>query len=301
MAKILTTSNAENTIREAYRPGFEEGLWRNGELLPLLEKRPSFGDTSWRWKVHTTGNDSVEIFSEGEAQPIAGVQVFENAAVAFNYFRVMVHVTGHAKDALKSRWIDHIDAEATMAQTDLLDLMTTSFMGSTYGLELAVDYGDAYAGITRNGSAAYFEPTETAVDDKVTTDDLIDLQETCRDADKASKGPAIWLMSLAQESNIYRLQGNHVITNNNPADKAPGLTRQTFNGDPVVPLRDWSSTVIMRLDMTPGKNQIIEHRPFSVLEMGPSGDSAGIYQFSWAGCFADHNPRFDGKLTGCTA
>ncbi len=301
MAQILTTSNAENTIREAYRPGFEEGLWRNGEFLPLIEKKASFGDTSWRWKVHTEGNDSVEIFSEGEAQPIAGVQAFENAAVSFNYFRVMVHVTGHAKDALRSRWIDHIDAEASMAQTDLLDLMNTSFMGGTYGLELAVDYGSAYAGITRSGSASYFESTETAVSDSLSTDSMIDLQETCRDADKASKGPGVWLMSMNQGSNLYRLQGPHVISNSNPSDKVTGLTRQTFNGEPVVELRDWTSTVIVRLDMSPGKNQIIEQRPFSVLEMGPSGDSAGIYQFSWAGCFADHNPRFDGKLTGVTA
>lgn len=297
----LTTTTASTTIREAYVGGFEEGAFRNDQFLGLFgEKRPSMGDTAYRWKIHDSGNNSVEIFTEGSGQPTAGVQSFQNAAVSWTYFRGMVQITGHVIDALKSRWIDHQDAEVVLLMNDITDLMTTSFMGATYGLELAVDYGSSYAGITRNGSAGYFEATETAQDARITTDGLIDLQETCRNADKGQKGPAAWIMNLNQESNIYRLQGPHVIQNSNPADKAPGLTRQTFNGEPIYAMPDWSTTVIARIDRNPGHIVLVEHRPFSVKNMAPAGDS-DIWQFSWAGALPNHNPRFDGKLTGCTA
>lgn len=300
MANILTTTNAANTIREAYVGGFEEGAFTNNTFLPLFAKKPSVGDTSYRWKIHDSGNDSVEIFTEGQGQPTAGVQSFQNAAVAWTYFRFMVQITGHAVDALKSRWVDHEDAEVMLGMNDLVDLMTTSFMGSTYGLTLAVDYGSSYAGITRNGSASYFESTETAHNAALTTDALIDLRETCRDNDKGQRGPARWIMSLNQESNLYRLQGPHVISNSNPSDKLPGISSQTIAGEPVYALPDWDDNTIVRVDAGAGHIMLVEHRPFSVKPMAPSGDS-DIWQFSWAGALPNHLPKYDGKLTGVTA
>ena len=56
----------------------------------------------------------------------------------------------------------------------------------------------------------------------------------------------------------------------------------------------------MMIDERPDnfKGKII--RPFSVKDMGPSGDS-DVYQLSWGGQLVCKQPRFQGKLTGVTA
>lgn len=295
----LTTTTGANAIREAYAPGFDEAVFRNNSLMSLFNWQDAVGDTAYRWKLNSAGNNSVEIFTEGAAQPAAGNQTYVNAAVSWTYFRVMLQVTGHARDALRSNWIAAIEEEAVLGRADLVDLITTSFMGSTYGLETAVDYGDVYAGITRNGSAGYFESTETAHGGALTTDGLIDLQETIRNADKNGKPDTI-LCNLNQETNIYRLGGPHLITNLNPGDKTPSLLNNQIAGCRVVAVPDFTTTVLLMLDMRPSNWAPTIIRPFSVKEMGPSGDS-DIWQFSWGGALVCKMPKFQGKLTGVTA
>jgi len=295
----LTTSTAANSICEAYAPGFEQAVFRNDSLMGLFSWTPAVGDTAYRWKLNSAGNNSVEVFTEGQGQPIAGNQTFVNAAVDWTYHRGMLQFTGHALDALKSNWIPQADEEARLLMEDLKDLMTTGFMGSTYGLELAVDYGSSYAGITRNGSAGYFESTETAVSGALSTDDLLDLRETIRDNDKAGRPKKI-ICAENQSTNVYRLGGPHVIYNGQPGEKAPGIGSQTFAGMPIIALPDWSDTVIMMID--DGGDNFVgkEIRPFSVKDMGPSGDS-DVFQLSWGGQLVCKQPRFQGKLTGVTA
>jgi hypothetical protein len=219
--------------------------------------------------------------------------------VSWTYFRVMLQITGHARDALGSAWLPAIEEEAILAREDLGDLITTSFMGSTYGIELAVDYGSTYAGVTRSGAAGWFESTETAHSAALSTDAMIDLQETIRNANKGGQ-PMISLGNLNQESNIYRLGGPHLITNQNPADKTPGLMQNRIAGTAYVSVPDFTTTVIMMLDMRPRNWAAKQIRPFSVKEMAPSGDS-DIMQLSWGGALVCKQPRFQGKLTGVTA
>lgn len=300
----LTTTTAANTIKQAYEGGFEVGVFRNNSLLKWFPPPfPAVGDTAYRWKINTAGNDSVEVYTEGQAQKDPGNQTFGNAAVSWTYVRGMLQFSGHALDALKSNWINQADEEANLLMDDLIDLITTSFMGGTYGIELSVDYGSAYAGITRNGSASYFEATETAVSRKLAFQDLIDLQETMRDNDKGSRfgpGNGLILCPLNQETNIYQLTGQPAVKNIGPSDAAQNLTAQTFNGVPIVGLPDWTDSVIAFLDMRPEKWKYPVIRPFSVKEMAPSGDS-DVYQVSWGGSLVNKMPKFDGKLTSVTA
>jgi hypothetical protein len=295
----LTVTTAANTIREAYAPGFNEAVFRNHSLFNMFTWQDAVGDTAFRWKLNSAGNDSVEVFTEGQGQPDAGNQTFVNAAVSWTYFRGMLSISGHARDALKSNWVNHVDEEAILLRSDLIDLMTTSFMGGTYGLELAVDYGSAYAGITRNGAAGYFESTETAVGQPVSTTDLQDLEETIEDNDKAGVVGA-WLVPRNQTTRIYNLAGPHVIYNQNVRDKYPGMNDQTINGRQVISLPDWTNTVIMAIDTRDSNWAPRQIRPFSVKEMGPSGDS-DLMQLSWGGCLAVKMPKYMGKLTGCDA
>jgi hypothetical protein len=304
----LTVSNASTTIREAYSPSFEKAVHRNDSFFGLFPPwepppgNPGPGDTAYRWKLNSAGNDSVEIFTEGQNQPAAGEQTFVNAAVSWTYFRGMLQFTGHAIDALGSHWIDHEEEESNLIIEDVVDLMTTSFMGSSNsGLEVSVDQTAAYAGITRNGAAGYFEATETTVGGNLTWQDLRDLQETVRDNDKSGR-PSVWLCSFNQESNIYSLTGQPSIKQIGDADPSPNMIgRVMVGGLPVIPLPDFSNTVIMLLDMRPGKFRKVQIRPFSVKEMAPSGDS-DVFQVSWGGAApVNRMPKYDGKLQTVTA
>lgn len=294
----LTTTTGANAIREAYQPGFVEAVYRNNQLLGYFPApEPAVGDTNVRWKVNSAGQ-TPEIFVEGQAQPVAGTQSYQNAAVAWNYYRAMLQTTGHARDALKSAWIAAVEEDMRLLVQDIIDLITTTTMSGTNGLETMVDGGTTYAGIAR-GSAAYWESTETAVSGILATSDLYDIDEAIRDNDKGGK-PSLILLPWNQNTNIYQLAGAPFVQTAGPSDKAVGMLNQTFNGSKILPLGDWTNTVIMFLDMSAGKWRHVVIRDFQVKEMAPSADS-DIMQVSTGRILINKNPKFDGKLTDVTA
>jgi hypothetical protein len=294
----LTTTSGANAIREAYQPGFVEAVYRNNSLLGLFPApEGAVGDTNVRWKVNSSGQ-TPEIFTEGQAQPVAGNQTYTNAAVAWNYFRGMVQVTGHAKDALQSAWLPAVEEEMTLLMQDIIDLITTTTMSGANGLETMVDSTTTYAGIAR-GAAAYWESTETAVSGALATSDLQDIDEAIRDNDKGGN-PGLILCPWNQNTNIYRLTGTPFVQQGPVTDKSPGMLVQSFNGSNIVPLGDFANTVIMFLDMTPGKWAHVVIRDFEVKDMGPSGDS-DVMQVSTGRILINKSPKLDGKLTGVTA
>jgi hypothetical protein len=294
-----TTTTLSTAIREAQAPGFEEEVFRNNSLFRWFPPMtPSPGDTNFRWKVNSSGNASVGTFSEGDSLPAAGNQTYVNAAVPYNFFSFTVEITDHLRAALKSRWFDAISNELTLGRGDLIDLMTTTAMSGTNGLETAVDSTTTYAGIAR-GSAGYWESTETAVSGPIAHTDLLDLLEGIRDNDKGGT-PGLWLMPLNQGTNIYNLTGGPGVQNIGDSDKAPGFLNQSFAGIPMVQLPDWTNTVIMCLDMSPGKWEHAEHIPFSVFEVARTG-YADLLLVEQASILIDKRPKRDGKLTGVTA
>lgn len=293
------TTTGAALIKEIYMPSWIEGVFKNNELLKHFPSPvASGGDTAVRWKVHGGANGSVEVFGEGQAQPSADSQDWYNAAVNFVYFRAMVQLTGHAKDAMKSNWVNGLEEEMTLAKEDITDLITTSYMESTYGLEVAVDATSTYAGITR-GSATYFESQETAVSAAVGYSNLIAMYQGLRDNNVGAK-PGLILCPWNQYTRIYNISGGPAIRASDSNDIARGYEAISFNGVPVAPLPDMTDTVILFLDMGPEKWAHIVHRDWDVKQMAPSGDS-DVYQISYAGILACKNPMKQGKLTGCTA
>jgi hypothetical protein len=286
-------------IQEQYEAQFREAVYKNGDLLALLpEPRPSSGGNYHNWIVHRGANGSVEVFTENQGQPVPGNQSWVAAQIAHTYFRAMIQVTGHAKDALRAHIVDGIEQETLMAIEDIKDLMNTSFMGGTYGLELAVDSTSTYAGIAR-GSAAYWESTETAHSAALTYTALINLKESIKDNDKGGR-TTHWLMPNNQVTNLFNLSGQQAIKVIGPEDAMKGYSSQTIDGSPVVGLGDMTDTVIAAMDMRPGQIEAIVHRPFTVDYQGRSGDS-DVYQISWAGCVPVYLPKNHGKLTAVTA
>lgn len=286
-------------IKEAYEPGFIDAVYTNNDLLKLFPAPTAHqGGRYIDWIVRKAGNTSVEVFTEGANQPAAGNQSWVLAYVSPTYFRAMVQISGHARDAMKSAYLDGLDAEMVLAQEDIRDLMNTSFMGGTYGLELAVDAGSTYAGIAR-GSAAYWESTETAHSAALSYTGLIDLYETIRNNDKGGQ-PGLIVGPHNQLTNFYNLGGQPGLKVIDPTDPAKGYSSQSFNGVPFVGIGDMTDTVIAMLDMRPGQWATKIVRPFEVKTMAPSGDS-DIYQISTAAALVCFNPAKHGKLTGVTA
>jgi hypothetical protein len=298
MAANLTNQAA--LIQPRYAPGFVEAAFRNNHLLRHFgEPRDSGGDTSFRWLLNTDTNDSVQVFTEGLAQPDTGNQSWVAAAVPYTHFRFMIGATGHARAALRSNYVNGIDEEMTLGMRDLIHLINLSFMGSTYGIEVAVDSTSAYAGLTR-GAITYFESLETAVNRKVAATDMQDLFEGLVDNDRGAD-PDMMIIPWNQNTNIYNLTGVPGVQMIGDSDKNPGLTGQMFNGTiPYVPLPNWTNTVLVMLDRSGDKWPLIEHEPFTVKFQGRSADS-DVNQVSWRGSLVCKDPLRQGKLTGLTA
>lgn len=288
-------------IKTTYDPAFADAVYNNNKLFSLFPAPVrAGGDTAYRWKVRGAGNTSVETFVEGQGSPVAGNQRFYNAAVSWQYFRAEIQITGHARDSLQSSYLpgDILETEMTLAMQEIKDLMTTTWMGSTVGLEVAVDSTSTYAGITR-GSATYFESLETAHSALLSDSGLLDFHEALRDNDRGAEVGLI-LSPENQATNYYRLIGGPATKQTTPGDSARNLSNQSFNGIPWVGIGDMTDTIILFLDMRPGMwtHQVI--RPFEVNFQGRAGDS-DVYEVSTGNALVCRNPKLQGKLTGVTA
>jgi hypothetical protein len=208
----------------------------------------------------------------------------------------MTQITGHARAALRSRWFGAIEEEQTLGQADLIDLINTTYMASTYGLEAAIAATGSYGGITR-GSVTYFESKVTAVNDVLASTDLQDMLEALKDND-IGVVPNLLIGPVNQETNIYRLTpdaGMRVTDYQNPL---PNFQNQRVAGMQPAFLGDWTDTVLCFLRRE--HVHVIQHQPFQVKEMAPSGDS-DVTQNSYMGVIVHKRPRLAGKLTGVTA
>lgn len=325
MATGTTTQWAVGTgIDYRYVDGFVDAVFRNNSLLGMTHPMTGAdvfpdlpaGDTSYRWKLQSAGNTSVAVFTESASQPTPVAQTYVNAAVSYTYFWGWIRVSGHVRDAMRNAQYPQMDLianEFISTTEDIRDLMNTSFMGSTYGLELAVDYGSAYAGITRNGSAGYFEATETAVSGALTKASLANAMEGAEDNDKGGKISLI-LCPRNQITNYMAFIGTPNTSNHNfrasvgdlrgGFDLESTTTSLTFQGVPIVGLPDMTNTVWLGLDLrqTPvGPNLgVSTRRQFEIRGPQMAGDD-DVWEVSSAAAIICHMPKFCWKNTGVTA
>jgi len=301
-------------IREKYEAGFVDAVYRNNQLLgikiggrPLFPSRDSGGDTAIRWKVVSAGNTSVEIFTENQVQPTAVAQTWRSMAVNFVYFRAMIQYTGHAVDAMRSNWVDGLAQEFELSEMDIRDLMTTTFLGSTYGLEQIISATTTYAGQAR-GSAAWWESSATTVSAALAYTHLVDLHETVRDNDKGGQ-VGLWMVPHNQLSNYAYLVGNPNTQNSSfnvemgtgrGLDLGYNVNAMGCMGAPIIPIGDMTNETWLAIDNRPGFMELVIHRPFGLKKMAPSGDS-DVFQVSTACAIAHKNPKTCGTLLSVTA
>jgi len=87
-------------------------------------------------------------------------------------------------------------------------------------------------------------------------------------------------------------------------DLAPSVRNLAFMGIPMIPLPDFTNTVILGLDTNPirvgPKFGLSVRRDFDVRGPQMSGDD-DVFEVSSASTLINHLPRTDWKLTGVTA
>ena len=292
---MLDTTAAANTIETVVAPSYEEAVFKNNAILQHFPfGGMSEGDTAYRWTIHSGANGSVTTFDENDALPDAGQQAFVRGAVSYIHTVGTMQITGHARAALRSGYINHIEDESTLLREDLADLTSTTVISGTNGLETAIDSTTAYAGLTRG--ATYFDSQETAVGGVMSFDAMKDMYYNLIDAEVGSR-PTTILMSPTQESKFYDIAGQPGIKQFMPNDPASGMSNQQFNGVPIAAIPDMTNSIALFLDQR-GSNWVYKiHRPLEVHFRQRAGDS-DVFDFITAFILVCRNPKKQGKLTG---
>jgi hypothetical protein len=300
MPSTLTTHS--NALNEAFLPQYQEAVYYNSDVLKYfgVPKPHPGGGRYVNWQVHSAAAGTSAIFTEASVMPSAAYETVVNAYVSPVYIWDTVQISGILKDALGSGGhYDAFDLEIQGKINSIRDLFETSFLGSTYGLEVAIDSSTNYGGITRS-SATYWQSTETAVSAALSVANLRDLIESCKDNDKGGLKKPLWMVPWNQYSNIWSLTGSPGTKMFNPKDPLENLSNQTLDGAPVVAVGDMTDTVILALDMRPELWRYEEFRPLTITPHNKSGDS-DVYLITAALSLACLNPKMHGKLTGVTA
>jgi hypothetical protein len=324
MATGTTTQWAVGTgIDYEYVDGYVDAVFRNSAIPGMTHPQTgqdvfpdlAVGDTNYRWKVQSAGNTSVAVFTESASAPTPVAATYVNAAVSYTYFWGWIRISGHVRDAMRNAQypkMNLITNEFISTTADIADLMSTSFLGSTYGLEVSIDSGTTYAGIAR-GSAGYWESTETSVGGAQTKASLSNAMEGAEDNDKGGKISLI-LCPRNQLTNYQTFSGTPNTANHGLRAEQSQLrygfdveaptTSLTFQGVAMVGVPDMTNTVMLGLDLrqTPvGPNfGVSTRRQFEIRGPVISGDD-DVWEISSAAAVICHMPKFCWKNTGVTA
>ena len=300
MAATKTTHS--NALNEIFRPQYTEAVYYNSDLLKWFPRPVPHtpGGQYVNWIVHTAAAGTVQVFTEGQALPLEGNETTIQAYISPVYIRDVVRISNILRDAVGNAGHYNVfDMEIQQKINAIKDLFETSFMESTYGLELAIDSSSNYAGVTRS-SATYWQSTETAVSGTLSWTNIRDLIETCRDNDKGGLKQPHWFMPWNQYSNLFSIAGQPGYKSFPSTDALQGYSAQQIDGAPVTPLGDMTNTVILAVDMAPGNWYMEEFRPLTIKSLSEAGDD-DRYSMSAGLALACFNPKNHGKLTGVTA
>lgn len=305
MAQTSTITTA-NAIESFYTPGWREGVFRNDATLATLRalglvEEMAPGGTGYSWHLNTSANTSTAIYTEGSPAPQAVAQGWVRATLSWTYYWAMIQLSGHAMDAVRNGIFDAIEAEMSLAQRDIIDLRSTTMLGSSNnGLQQAISASATYAGITR-GSAAYFESSTLST---ATIAGLRALHRTVRDAEKGGR-PTAHLVSPTVANWYAGLAGvpgtsNFVLqqSGTGPANVDVGYnwTGLTFMGRPVIEVPDLTSTVWLMVDTSAGnfKHKVV--RELGVKFHHNEGDSE-TYLVTTGSTLAVEMPKWQGIMT----
>lgn len=284
----------------------------------------AMGDSAYRWKVQrSTGNSSVEVFTEGQAPLSAGSQSYVEAVQPWSYFRAIVSVTGHAMDFLGSHYLGEAVAgesalrgELPGAIAEIDDLVNTTLLGSgTTGLLNAIESTGTYAGLARATYSDWQSYEEAGAGGALTIAMLENTHEALRDNDRGARTFSAILMPENQRTNYATLVGAGASTSlvRYIADgAAPKLDAGyddvglSFHNIPIIGVPDMTDTEIAFITDAkadqPGEGwYFVTIRPIVEKELAVTDDTYKSIQISTGCTLAGRNPRKQGKVTNALA
>lgn len=311
----MTQTNAliaSTLIRDNVNPGVPVDLVsRPTDFYNLLQSqglvRPSGGSQPFEWNVQYATVDSSEIFVENQALGSIGRRSLAQASLAPWYVRASAAITGHVRDQIArgGTYEDVMAGELANAVADLYNKVETTLLGSTQdrGIASIVDAGDTYAGLAP-GSYSTWASLETAVGGALTAAVMHDTYEALI-ASPYNAMPSVILAGPNQLTNYVSIMGNSSSYSrmNLPMQGAVdiGLMRSapTFNGIPLVPIRQMTNTEMYWLDLASGV-ELVVHRDLTTEKLAKVNDNDEVV-VSFACALKVTNRRKHAKLTGVTA
>lgn len=316
-----SNSNASVLIRPNVAPGTIDLVSRPTDFFDLLVALgltgPTTGAAPVKWNLQSAGNGSAETFVENQAAPSAGRRTLVQASLAMTYYRTVAAITGHLLDNARKNGLYESnvwEAELADAVKALLYLLEQNLLGSTQDVGIAsiIDAGDTYAGIAP-GSVSAWAALETAVAGALTAAVMQDTYEALISAPYNAM-PGVILAAVNQLTNYASIAGPAATTPQTrivlPAQYDIGITAapMSFNGIPLKPIRNMTSTEMYWLDLTEQKTaegtvpgiQLQVHRDLSVLPFAITNDNMSA-QVSMGCALRVANRRRHAKLTGITA
>lgn len=325
MASLINSDISSSLVRENVQGSAADVVFRRTDLLNFLASmgmvRPWNGGYPSQWNLITAANSATEVFSEGQAAPVAGKQTYTRCSLSPFFSRVVCGVTGHVRDQVRKggTYDDALAIELQKGTADLMKKVEDTLVGSTQdqGIQSIVDAGDTYAGVAP-GSVAAHASLETAVGGALTMATLQDTLETLSLSPYLS-APTHLLSCHNQITNYIDLTGPGNATAANrlarftPPAMAQGQGRFDlgmtpgglnggvvgFNGMDWIPISGLTNTVIIFLDANAGL-ELMVYRDLEVRPL-PSQSDDDLYQISFACALKAPVRKAHAKLTGVTA
>lgn len=313
-------SSLASLLKENVRAGVADVAFRRTDFLNILgdagRVEDSTGSAPFEWQIATSGNTSVEVFSEGQAPPIAGAQTYKRPSLSPFYVRGVFGWSGHARDnnAKRGYYESLPTIEAALTESDVLKKLEDTILNATQdqGIASIIDSTGTYAGLSQ-GSVSQWASEENNVGGVLTLASMQDLYEEMvspAGGSSVPRGavPTHWLMPVNQVGNYVSLGGSPGATNaayrfrsGDVMDLSlaqKGWTGMSFMGLPIMTVSGITSTEIYLIDVT--DMAFIVHRS---VEVKPIVGNVEMDQFqvSIGGALRVNRRNHHGKLTGVTA
>ena len=290
-------------------------MFRKTDFFDLLRAsgriKDLVGPSPYSWPV-ITGRNTAEVFSQGQAPPVAGRHTFTQTSLSEFAVRNVIGETGHVRDNREKQgyYEDPNAAEKALGQADLFYLVEQELMGSTAdrGIAAVIDATGTYANIAQ-GTISEWASEENGSVSTLSADAIQTLYEELTSAAGGSSVPrgampTHLLAPTNQITNYVNTVGPVASTSLwrvNSGDKIDvGLTgaMPTFNGLPIVQCRLMTTTEMYMVDIT--DMELLIHRDLRVDPVVGNPEMMAD-QVSASFLFAVYKRNHHGKLTGITA
>lgn len=321
---ILVNSNISSSLIRPNVLGSTVDLpFRRTDFLNFLRENglvvASNGSQPFKWNLINDVNSSAEVFSEGQAAPVAGKQTYQQASLSPFYARVVVGYSGHVRDNRGGMYEDAVALEIAKGTADLFKKVEDTLLNSTQdqGIAAIIDSAGTYAGLAA-GTVTQWASEENGTVGTLTITAVEDLYEELVSASGGSSvprgaNPTHILFPPNQITNWTRTIGASASTSLmrfappamgggvfDPGMLGAGLVPQlAWNGRPVVSIAGITSTEGYMIDAMSGF-ELVVHRDVEVIELARTSDDVN-FQISFACALKVARRNAHGKMTGITA